>query len=32
VAEQGKIAIQRAQRFAGATNIAIPMDYEVVLL
>jgi hypothetical protein len=32
LAGQGEVAIQRAQRFAGATNIAIPMDYEVVLL
>jgi predicted RNA methylase len=32
LAGQGELAIQRAQRFAGATNIAIPMDYEVVLL
>jgi Methyltransferase domain len=32
VAGQGELAIQRAQRFAGATNIAIPMDYEAVLL
>jgi predicted RNA methylase len=32
LAGQGEVAIQRAQHFAGATNIAIPMDYEVVLL
>lgn len=32
LAGQGEVAIQRAQRFAGATNIVIPMDYEVVLL
>lgn len=32
LAGQGEIAIQRAQYFAGATSIAIPMDYEVVLL
>jgi len=29
---QGVIAIQRAQRFAGATNIVIPMSYELALL
>jgi hypothetical protein len=28
---QGAIAIQRAQRFAGATSIAIPMRYELAL-
>ena len=32
LAGQGEVAIQRAQRYAGVTNIAIPMDYEVVLL
>jgi predicted RNA methylase len=32
LAGQGEVAIQRVQHFAGATNIAIPMDYEVVLL
>ena len=32
VAGQGDLAIQRVQRFAGATDIAIPMDYEAVLL
>jgi hypothetical protein len=32
LAGQGEVAIQRAHRFAGATNIAIPMDYEAVLL
>ncbi len=29
---QGPIAIQRIQRFAGATNIVIPMRYELNLL
>jgi hypothetical protein len=32
VGPQGPTAIQRAQRFAGATNIVIPMDYELNLL
>jgi predicted RNA methylase len=32
VSPQGPTAIQRAQRFAGATNIVIPMDYELNLL
>jgi hypothetical protein len=32
VSAQGPIAIQRAQRFAGATNIIIPMRYELNLL
>ncbi|MGA3054365.1 MAG: methyltransferase domain-containing protein [Candidatus Korobacteraceae bacterium] len=32
LAGQGDLAMQRAQRFSGATNIAIPMDYEVALL
>jgi hypothetical protein len=32
LAGQGDLAIQRAQRFAGVANIAIPMDYEAVLL
>ena len=32
VAGQGELSIQRVGHFAGATNIAIPMDYEVVLL
>ena len=32
MAGQGELAIQRVQRFSGATNIAIPMDYEAVLL
>jgi predicted RNA methylase len=32
LAGQGELAMQRAQRFAGATSIAIPMDYEVLLL
>ena len=29
---QGPLAIQRAQRFIGATNIAIPMRYGLALL
>ena len=29
---QGTTAIDRAQRFAGATNIVIPMTYELALL
>jgi len=32
VSPQGPTAIERAQRFAGATNIVIPMDYELNLL
>jgi SAM-dependent methyltransferase len=32
VSPQGPTAIQRAQRFAGATNIVIPMRYELNLL
>ncbi len=32
VSPQGPTAIQRAQRFAGARNIVIPMDYELNLL
>ncbi len=32
LAGQGELAIQRAQHFSGATSIAIPMDYEAVLL
>jgi hypothetical protein len=32
VKAQGPTAIQRAQRFAGATNIVIPMRYELNLL
>jgi len=32
VRAQGSTAIQRAQRFAGATNIVIPMRYELDLL
>lgn len=32
LAGQGELAVERVQRFSGATNIAIPMDYEVVLL
>lgn len=29
---QGPLAIERIQRFAGATNIVIPMNYELNLL
>jgi len=29
---QGATAVQRAQRFEGATNIVIPMSYELALL
>jgi RNA cap guanine-N2 methyltransferase len=32
VSMQGPVAIGRVQRFAGATNIVIPMSYELVLL
>jgi hypothetical protein len=32
VAVQGVVAIQRAQRFARATNIVIPMSYQLALL
>ncbi|HEY4933878.1 MAG TPA: methyltransferase domain-containing protein [Terriglobales bacterium] len=32
IAGQGDLAIQRIQHLAGAADIAIPMDYEVVLL
>ena len=32
VSPQGPVAIARAQRFAGATNIVIPMGYELNLL
>jgi ubiquinone/menaquinone biosynthesis C-methylase UbiE len=32
VSVQGATAIDRAQRFAGSTNIVIPMTYELVLL
>jgi hypothetical protein len=32
VSPQGPLAIERAQRFAGATNIIIPMSYELSLL
>jgi hypothetical protein len=32
VAPQGTVAIERAQPFAGATNIIIPMSYELALL
>lgn len=32
VTPQGPVAIQRAQRFAGAKNIVIPMSYDLNLL
>jgi SAM-dependent methyltransferase len=32
VGPQGPLAIERAQRFAGRTNIVIPMSYELNLL
>jgi hypothetical protein len=32
LAPQGAVAIKRVQRFAGASNIVIPMAYELVLL
>lgn len=32
ISAQGALAIERAQRFAGATGITIPMPYELVLL
>ena len=32
VGPQGPVAVQRVQRFAGATNIVIPMRYELNLL
>ena len=32
VTVQGAIALERAQRFAGALNIVIPMTYELALL
>lgn len=32
VRPQGQLAIERAQRFAGATDIVIPMSYELNLL
>jgi len=32
VAAQGTVAIERAQRFASATNIVIPMSYVLALL
>jgi len=32
VSVQGPVAIERAQRFAGVTDIAIPMDYGLTLL
>ncbi len=32
VSPQGPVAVERAQRFAGTTNIVIPMKYEVNLL
>jgi hypothetical protein len=32
VTVQGAVTIQRAQHFAGATNIVIPMSYELAVL
>jgi len=32
VTVEGDVAIQRAQRFAGATDIVIPMSYQLALL
>jgi len=32
VRPQGPLAIERAQRFAGAADIVIPMSYELNLL
>ena len=32
VSPQGPLAVERAQRFAGATDIVIPMSYELNLL
>ncbi len=32
VSPQGAVAIERAQRFEGVTNIVIPMDYGLTLL
>ena len=32
ITAQGSLTIERAQRFAGATNIVIPMSYELDLL
>jgi hypothetical protein len=32
LSSQGPLALERARRCAGATNIAIPMPYELVLL
>ena len=32
ISPQGPVAIERAQRFAGATKIVIPMDYGLRLL
>ena len=32
ISGQGRVAIERAQRFAGATDIVIPMDYQLMLL
>jgi hypothetical protein len=32
IAVQGAVAVQRAQSFQGMRNIAIPMNYEMVLL
>jgi hypothetical protein len=32
VGPQGPVAVERARRFRGATNIVIPMRYELNLL
>jgi hypothetical protein len=32
IAVQGAVAVQRVQSFEGVRNIAIPMNYEIVLL
>lgn len=32
VSPQGPVAIERAQRFVGATNVVVPMDYVLTLL
>jgi len=32
ISGQGRVAIERAQRFAGATDIVIPMAYHLALL
>ena len=32
VSPQGPLAVERAQRFVGATDIVIPMSYELNLL